>query len=325
METTRTELVASSLWAMGSGTHRQVRSKAKRAWAVCGIDHVFVAGVTAVVGPNGSGKTTLLRLLATIRAPARGEVVFEGRRVDTGGVSSADIRRYRACLGYLPQSFGLYPGMSSRQFVRYIGELKAVDPRELDERVDRALVMCGLDPACNRTLSRRSEGERRRTGLAAAVVAWPRVAILDEPMRSSDPIERLRCKGLLRALADAGAVCIVASSAISDVDGLCDRLLVLDGGRLAFAGVPHELTAMAQGCVFTAEFPSAAACGHQPPTGTVDTVIASASRRPGGTMRVRAVTPPGWTPSPEWVPARPSLEEAYLWLRTFGASSSYRD
>ena len=132
--------------------------------------------------------------------------------------------------------------MSSRQFVRYIGELKAVDPRELDERVDRALVMCGLDPACNRTLSRRSEGERRRTGLAAAVVAWPRVAILDEPMRSSDPIERLRCKGLLRALADAGAVCIVASSAISDVDGLCDRLLVLDGGRLAFAGAPHELT-----------------------------------------------------------------------------------
>jgi len=67
------------------------------------------------------------------------------------------------------------------------------------------------------------------------------------------------------------------------------------------------------------------ALSHQPPTGTVDTVIASASRRPGGTMRVRAVTPPGWTPSPEWVPARPSLEEAYLWLRTFGASSSYRD
>lgn len=325
MDTTQTELVASSLWAMGSGTYPQVRSKAGHAWAVRDIDHVFGVGVTAVAGPNGSGKTTLLRLLATIRAPARGEVVFDGCRVDTGGAAFADVRRYRACLGYLPQSFGLYPGMSSREFVRYIGELKAVDPRELDERVDRALAMCGLDPACDRALSRRSEGERRRTGLAAAVVAWPRVAVLDEPMRSSDPIERLRCKGLLRALVDAGAVCIVAASAISDVDGLCDHLLVLDGGRLAFAGAPHELTAMAQGCVFTAEFPSAAACGHQPPTGTVDTVIASALRRPGGTMRVRAVTRPGCTPSPEWVPTKPSLEEAYLWLRTFGASSSYRD
>jgi len=190
--------------------------------------------------------------------------------------------------------------------------------------VDRALVMCGLDPACDRALSRRSEGERRRIGLAAAVVGSPRVAILDEPMESSDPIERLRCKGLLRSLADVGAVCIVASSAISDVDGLCDRLLVLDGGRLAFAGVPHELTAMAQGCVFTAEYPCAAACGHQPPTGTVDTVIASASRRPGGAIRIRAVTRLGCTRSPEWIPARPSLEEAYLWLRTFGAPPSYR-
>lgn len=324
MDTTQTELTASNLWATGSGAHPGLRTKDQRNWAVCGIDHVLEPGVTAVVGPNGSGKTTLLRLLATTRAPARGEVVFEGRRVDTRGAASADVRRYRARLGYLPQSFGLYPGMSSQQFVRYIGELKAVDPCELDERVERALAMCGLDPTCNLALSRRSEGERRRTGLAAAVVASPRVVILDEPMQSCDPIERLRCKNLLRALAGAGAVCIVSASAFSDVEGLCDHLLVLDGGRLVFAGTPDRLLRAAEGRAFAAEVPSAQAYGRQPPTGTVNMVVTNASRRPNGMMRIRAIASPGLTPTPEWTPEEPSLEEAYLWLRTFGGPSSYK-
>ena len=151
-------------------------------WALQGLDAAFPSGITAVIGPNGSGKTTLIRHLATSRAPARGSVHFEGRRVDARWASHADLTWYRAQLGYMPQQVGLYPNLTQAQFVHYIAELKGIPVGPRGAAIGAALRTCGLDPECDKPLGRKSEGTRRRAALAAALVGCPRVLLLRLPL-----------------------------------------------------------------------------------------------------------------------------------------------
>jgi ABC-2 type transport system ATP-binding protein len=292
------------------------------------VNHIFYPGITAVVGPNGSGKTTLLRTLATSLAPARGSVHFMGRRVDSAGASSADVRWYRSCLGYLPQSSGVYPNLSPRRFVRYIAELKALPVEDLEMHVDRALVDCGLQSCCGIPLSQCSEGERRRTVLAAAVVGSPQVIVLDEPMRSCDPVQRLGIRNMLRLQAERrNAICILSAPAISDLDGACDELIVMDDGHIAFAGDPEDLRGAAWGGVLfrllAADERDRVIGALRPllPSSRQQVVLSSVLKRSGGQVAVRVVVDHSSALAEEnrgnWVEVEPTLEEAYLWFRTF--------
>ena len=316
------------LWSRGRKPHTQNKRGRSGRWAIEDVNHIFYPGITAVVGPNGSGKTTLLRTLATSLAPARGSVHLMGRRVDTAGASSSDLRWYRFHLGYLPQSSGVYPNLSPRRFVRYIAELKALPVEDLEIRVDRALVACGLQSCCGIPLSQCSEGERRRTALAAAVVGTPPVIILDEPMRSCDPVQRLAIKNMLRSLVQRqNAICILSAPAISDLDGVCDELIVMDDGRIAFAGDPEDLRGAARGGVLF-RLLAADECDRvigalRPPlpSSRQPVVLSSVLKRSGGQVAVRVVVDHSSALAEEnrgnWVEVEPTLEEAYLWFRTF--------
>ncbi len=321
-------------------------------WVIQGLDASFMPGITAVVGPNGSGKTTLIRHLATSRGPARGSVYFEGHRVDVRGASRVNLRWYRAQLGYMPQQFGLYPNLTQSQFVHYIAELKGIPASRRGEAVGAALHACGLEPGCDAPLGRMSEGERRRAAFAAAVVGCPRALLLDERMASCDPVERARMKRALRSMGPA-TTCLMSASSIADVDGLCDELMVLGEGRTVFAGRPGDLVDMARGSVFAGELhdltlgqlSASARSALKPAPGlasgpmthghALGFVVTSWTRRgkvggagqPVGQAAVRvAVKNSEALPNAAeggWREADPNLEEAYLWLRTFGSPSSY--
>ncbi|MDD4336724.1 MAG: ABC transporter ATP-binding protein [Firmicutes bacterium] len=315
------------LWRCRSGPYAQSKHGRSGRWAIEDVNHIFYPGITAVVGPNGSGKTTLLRTLATSLAPARGSVHFMGRRVDSAGASSADVRWYRSRLGYLPQSSGVYPNLSPRRFVRYIAELKALPAEDLEMHVNRALVDCGLQSCCGIPLSQCSEGERRRTVLAAAVVGSPEVIVLDEPMRSCDPVQRLGIRNMLRLQAERrNAICILSAPAISDLDGVCDELIVMDNGRVAFAGDPEDLRKAARGGVLF-RLLEADECDRvidalrSPLPSSRQPVVSSVLKRSGGQVAVRVVVDHSSALAEEnrenWVEVEPTLEEAYLWFRTF--------
>ena len=311
-----------------SGPYTRSKQGRSGRWGIEDVNHIFYPGITAVVGPNGSGKTTLLRTLATSLAPARGSVHFTGRRVDTRGASPADLRWYRSRLGYLPQSSGVYPNLSPRRFVRYIAELKALPTEDLEMHVNRALVDCGLQSCCDIPLSQCSEGERRRTALAAAVVGSPQVIVLDEPMRSCDPVQRLGIRNMLRLQAERrNTICILSAPAISDLNGVCDELIVMDNGRVAFAGDPEDLRGAARGGVLF-RLLAADECDRvigalRPPlpSSRQPVVLSSVLKRSGGQVAVRVAVDHSSALAEEnrgnWVEVEPTLEEAYLWFRTF--------
>lgn len=275
--------------------------------ALAGVSQRFGRGVFGIVGPNGAGKTTLLRVAATLIDPSAGQVRFMGRRIGT------ESRWYRERLGYLPQEFGLYPTMTALQFVHYVGTLKMLDPAELDGLAAQALLAVGLDPRDEGRLGRYSEGGKRRVGLAAALVGWPEVIVLDEPMTSLDPVERLRLRNLLSDLSLTRIV-LVSTHIISDLDGLASNILILDRGRAMFSGEAEELLRMAQGRVWGVEM-SSDEWARASRTLAVSSVI-----RSGRTVKARVIseTPP----TSDAAPLDPTLEDSYMFVRTFSHSVS---
>ena len=254
------------------------------------VDLSFDRGVTGLLGPNGAGKTSLLRIVATSIAADEGQVRLLGR--DPHG-SHSDLTAIRRQLGFLPQELGYPSDMTTFGFVEYVAVLKEWNDRERRHReVRRVLELVGLTDVSGKRVGRLSGGQRRRVGLAQALVGDPRILVLDEPTTGLDPAQRA---DLRRTLSVAGAQCAVLLSThqTEDVAALCERVVVLAGGSVRFDGAVTELVATAEGRVWQAEEP-----GH-------DALVSWRT----GTGRHHVV---GGTAPPGAVPAEPTLEDAYL-------------
>lgn len=207
-------------------------------------------GICGVVGPNGAGKTTLFRLVAGILPPTAGRIEFDGIDALRHPV------RLRGVLGYLPQEFGVYPEMTAVCFLSYMGMLKGLPPEVARRQAGAALEMAGLDPDAREPLGTCSAGVRRRVGLAQALLADPRLLVLDEPFTGVDLVERRRLLNVLSDLAADRAI-LLSTHVISDLEGAAERLVILHHGRTVFDGFSAELLAAAGGHVWqvTAERP----------------------------------------------------------------------
>jgi ABC-2 type transport system ATP-binding protein len=223
--------------------------------ALAGLDLDLHPGVVGLLGPNGAGKTTLLRILATVLGPDQGSVEIFGRN-PAQGAQRVDVRRR---LGYLPQELGYPRGFTAYGFVDYMAVLKEIDdPQERRAEVHRVLEVVGLADRAATRIRALSGGQRRRVGLAQALLGTPELLVLDEPTTGLDPEQRV---SLRRVLAETGrgACVVIATHQTEDVAALCERVVVLDEGSVRFDGTVHELVAAAAGRVWLADEPDARA------------------------------------------------------------------
>ena len=218
--------------------------------ALAGIDLAFGAGVTGLLGPNGAGKTTLLRIVATSIAPDRGAVRVLGRDPHA---SHAELTQVRRDLGYLPQELGYPRDMTAYGFVEYVAVLKEWNERGARrEEVRRVLDLVGMADLATKKVAKLSGGQRRRVGLAQALLGTPRVLVLDEPTMGLDPTQRA---SLRRTLSGAGhhATILLSTHQTEDVAALCERVVVLAAGEVRFDGTVVDLVATADGQVWLSD------------------------------------------------------------------------
>ena len=265
--------------------------------ALDGVDAAFEPGVTGLLGPNGAGKTTLLRILATVLPADEGSVGVLGSDPSTGEGRLAIRRR----LGYLPQEPGFHRHFSPFNFVDYVAILKEwADRRDRHDEVRRVLTLVDLESVMHKRISQLSGGMRRRVGIAQALLGHPDLLVLDEPTAGLDPEQRLRFRELLGTEA-AGATTLLSTHQTDDVAALCQRVVVLLGGQVRFAGAPSALAAIGANRVWLA--------GHRDPRAELAWVT--------GEGRVRHIGDP--PPGAQLV--EPTVEDGYLLLagRTAGA------
>jgi ABC-type multidrug transport system ATPase subunit len=274
---------------------------ARAAQALCGIDLQIPSGMFGLLGPNGAGKTTLMRILAGIVNPSRGAVRVEDHDLAT----ESGKRGAKALLGYLPQELGMYPELTAAQLVDYMALLKGLDePRRRSRRVAEVLEMVALQDAADRKIKGFSGGMKRRVGIAQALVNDPRVLIVDEPTAGLDPEERIRFRNLLVNLA-ADRTVILSTHIVEDIGQTCRDIAVLAKGRVLFRGSPAELTNAATGHVWTVMMDRLA----EPEPGL--TIVSMLHLTDG--IQYRLVGPSAAAHSTA-EPARPSLEDGYVWL-----------
>ena len=256
------------------------------------VDLSLQPGVTGLLGPNGAGKTTLLRLLATVLPPSEGRCRILGLDPDV----PADRTEIRRSLGYLPQEAGYPRGFTAFQFVDYVAALKEwTDRSRRHAEVVRVLSLVGMQELAGKKMRRLSGGQRRRVALAQAFVGSPDLLVLDEPTNGLDPEQRASLRGVLSGAGQHSTV-LLATHQTEDVAALCERVVVLDAGRVTYDGPVRDLVGQAAGRVWLAD---------------VESPHALSSWRVG-TGRYRHVAPQA-PPGAEL--AEPTLEDAYLLLR----------
>jgi sodium transport system ATP-binding protein len=206
--------------------------------AVRGIDLVCRKGeIHGLLGPNGAGKTTTLRMLATILAPTRGSAVVAG----------ADVAReplaVRRRIGFLSASTGLYPRLTGRETLTYFGRLHGLEPGPLEARVEELVETFELSEFCDQRAEALSSGQRQRISIARAVLHDPPVLILDEPTTGLDIIATGDMIEFVASRRAAGRCVLLSTHVLSEAERLCDRIAVIDHGRLLADGTLDELRA----------------------------------------------------------------------------------
>lgn len=192
--------------------------------------------IYGLLGPNGAGKSTIMNILTGYLAATEGQVTVAGHPLP----EEADAAK--VCVGYLPEQPPLYPEMTVQEYLTFAAELKGVKKAERKEQVCRAARRTGLEAVLPRLIRSLSKGYKQRVGIAQALLGSPRLIILDEPTVGLDPAQVIEIRKLIRELGRAHTV-ILSSHILSEVQAVCQQILILSKGHLAAAGSLEELTA----------------------------------------------------------------------------------
>jgi ABC-2 type transport system ATP-binding protein len=257
-------------------------------------------GMFGLLGPNGAGKTTLMRLLAGILLPSSG-TIHVGTYDTATERGRGEVKRL---LGYLPQELGLYPDLSAREFLDYIGILKGLqDRKSRQQRVSLLLETVALSDVAHRKLKTFSGGMKRRVGIAQALLNDPQLLIVDEPTAGLDPEERIRFRNLLTTLAGDRTV-LLSTHIVEDIAQTCQNLAVMRSGQIVFQGTTVQLMSEAREHVW---------------------IITTQGHRPQGDCSIVSILPMGESTQYRVVGeerpssyqaqfAEPTLEDGYVWL-----------
>ncbi len=182
--------------------------------------------IVALVGPNGAGKTTLLRCLAALEPPYSGTVAIDG--LDT----REHPREIHACLGYLPDFYGLYDELTVRRCLTYASWSHGLAAGAVDAAVMKAAERVGLADRLETKAGELSRGLRQRLGIGQAIVHEPKVLLLDEPAAGLDPQARRDLSGLLTSLRGTGMTLVVSSHILAELEDYCSEMIIIENGRL---------------------------------------------------------------------------------------------
>lgn len=189
--------------------------------------------VFGLLGPNGSGKTTTLKLVLGLLFPTEGEISVLGR-------PATDVAKNQR-IGYLPEESYLYRFLNAEETLHFYGRLFKIPSQERKNRVNQLIEMVGIQHARKRQLKEYSKGMTRRIGLAQALINDPDLIVLDEPTSGLDPIGSHEMKELIEKLKAQGKTVVMCSHLLGDVQDVCDRIAILDGGELKELGRVSDL------------------------------------------------------------------------------------
>jgi len=213
----------------------QLSKRFARHEAVKGISFSVDKGeIVGFLGPNGAGKTTTLRMLTGYLPPTSGSARIAGFDIFR---QSIDARKK---IGYMPENVPLYEDMRVREYLRFRAQLKGLGGSDTRRRVGEVLETCGLESVRRKMIKTLSKGYRQRVGLADALVHEPELLILDEPTNGLDPNQIRQIRQLIRRLADNHTV-LVSTHILSEVEMICNRVIIIDGGVIKAADTPGKL------------------------------------------------------------------------------------
>src|SRR6204780_2152474 len=203
-------------------------------------NHMF-----GLLGPNGAGKSSLMRTVATLQDPDSGAITLDGIDV------VAQKNEVRKILGYLPQEFGVYPKLSAVDMLNHLAVMKGVtSAKERKEMIDALLEQTNLWEVRKKALSTYSGGMKQRFGIAQALLANPRLIIVDEPTAGLDPAERNRFLNLLSSIGRDVTV-ILSTHIVDDVRELCSRMAIIAAGEVLLEGSPNEALLALEGQIWS--------------------------------------------------------------------------
>ena len=202
-------------------------------------------GMFGLLGPNGAGKSSLMRTIATLQTPDSGTITFGDIQV------LEDKMSLRKVLGYLPQSFGVYPKMSAEDLLDYFATLKGISNKEERKAiVKEVLEITNLYDVRRKYVAGYSGGMKQRFGIAQLLLNNPKLIIVDEPTAGLDPAERHRFLNVLREVGTNSTV-IFSTHIVEDVKELCNEMAILNGGRILKHTTPQEATKEIEGTIWT--------------------------------------------------------------------------
>jgi ABC-2 type transport system ATP-binding protein len=201
---------------------------------------VHTGEVLGFLGPNGAGKTTTMKAITSYLVPNKGTIKL-------GEFSVTDQpEEVRRLIGYLPENNPLYNEMPVLDYLRFVAEIQGIDKSRIKERIREMVRVCGLEGEKHKKIGELSKGYRQRVGLAQALIHDPEVLILDEPTAGLDPNQIIEIRELIRTIGREKTV-ILSSHILAEVEATCDRILIINKGKIVADGTPENLRKKAQG------------------------------------------------------------------------------
>jgi len=202
---------------------------------------VYAGEVFGFLGPNGAGKTTTIKMIVGLLQPTAGIVKVGGYNVQTQPLQA------KAASGYVPDTPNLYPKLSGRELLRFVGDLFELDRQQVNRRIDELLRLFDLIEAGDDPIDSYSHGMQQKTALAVALMHDPKVLVLDEPTVGLDPRSARLIKDMLRQLANRGAAVFLSTHILEIAERMCDRIGIINQGKLIAVGSMDELRALGKG------------------------------------------------------------------------------
>ena len=266
--------------------------------ALINVSLKITNGMFGLLGANGAGKSSLMRTIATLQEPSEGAITFNNLDI----INKPDhIRKH---LGYLPQQFGVYPKVSAEKMLNHIAVLKGViNDKDRKEQVDALLHQTNLYQHRKKDVHSYSGGMKQRFGIAQALLANPKLVIVDEPTAGLDPEERNRFLNLLSEIGE-NVIVILSTHIVEDVYGLCSKMAILDKGEIVKEGNPLELVASLENQIWTKTISKTEIEKHVNSYNVISTKLISGKTQ----LRVLSET----KPSEGFESAKPNLEDVYF-------------